>query len=477
MDSIPGVQAACSKNRTASLKKWMSVIIGLKEVDKDHHTNLFVWVTYCAQQGKPLNWDDAHTRAVLDSLKESGHGEPLAPAAASGDAPAEPPPAGTSAIGKSVAQLVKDANEEKRKTFASSQGSAHVATKYMLDLDVLDEARTIMVFGGPVQWEHSSWKMKLVNLDAYLAFHIDSATHGSWVASLRTTVQLLRDKPSLKRCGVSVDLSKFRTAPLSENFLMSEDRRCWKIFIFVANLISERHGSMACETDIYPDCLFALLHDSAEMQKRVMEQWKEDWNAFATLKRLNDPALASVLGRSPFNERVNQDFARLARQAEWQFRPGGPIQRKLLKATRCFGQENMIEVSFKESKDHQNRDGTKRSMRYWKNFEILQESGLEERFGFQTLDTSVTIPMEPNTLIREDDTWIFARATETPNHEKLRRITGQTTWHTGDAQARMKILGDMVAVRTLVKRDDLSLASDFWVNTMVPKHQVPHFRC
>ena len=191
----------------------MSVIIGLKEVDKDHHTNLFVWVTYCAQQGKPLNWDDAHTRAVLDSLKESGHGAPPAPAVASGDAPAEAPPAGTSAIGKSVAQLVKDANEEKRKTFASSQGSAHVATKYMLDLDVLDEARTIMVFGGPVQWEHSSWKMKLVNPDAYKAFHIDSATHGSWVASLRTTVQLLRDKPSLKRCGVSVDLSKFRNAP------------------------------------------------------------------------------------------------------------------------------------------------------------------------------------------------------------------------------------------------------------------------
>ena len=73
---------------------------------------------------------------------------------------------------------------------------------------------------------------------------------------------------------------------------------------------------MACETDIYPDCLFALLHDSAEMQKRVMEQWKEDWNAFATLKRLNDPVFASVLGRSPFNERVNQDFARLARRAE-----------------------------------------------------------------------------------------------------------------------------------------------------------------
>ena len=457
----------------------MSVIIGLKEVDKDHHTNLFVWVTYCAQQGKPLNWDDAHTRAVLHSLKESGHGAPPAPAAASGDAPAAAPlaEAPAVAIGKSVAQLVKDANEEKRKTFASSQGSAHVATKYMLDLDVLDEARTIMVFGGPVQWEHSSWKMKLVNPDAYLAFHIDSATHGSWVASLRTTVQLLRDKPSLKRCGVAVDLSKFRTAPPSENFLMSEDRRCWKIFIFVANLISERHGSMACETDIYPDCLFALLHDSAEVKKRVMEQWKEDWNAFATLKRLNDPALASVLARSPFNERVNQDFARLARKAEWQFRPGGPIHRKLLKATRCFGQENMIEVSFKESKDHQNRDGTQRSMRYWKSFEILQESGLEERFGFKTLDTSVTIPMEPNTLIRQDDTWIFARATETPNHEKLRRITGPTTWHTGDAQARMKIPGDMVAVRTLVKRDDLSLASDFWVNTMVPKHQVPHFRC
>ena len=104
MDSIPGVQAACSKNRTASLKKWMSVIIGLKEVDKDHHTNLFVWVTYCAQQGKPLNWDDAHTRAVLDSLKESGHGEASAPASSSSDAPAEAPPAGTSAIGKSVAQ-------------------------------------------------------------------------------------------------------------------------------------------------------------------------------------------------------------------------------------------------------------------------------------------------------------------------------------------------------------------------------------
>ena len=43
------------------------------------------------------------------------------------------------------AQEEKEANEEKRKTFASSQGSAHVATKYMLDLDVLDEARTIMV--------------------------------------------------------------------------------------------------------------------------------------------------------------------------------------------------------------------------------------------------------------------------------------------------------------------------------------------
>ena len=65
LNSIPGAQAACSKNRTASLKKWMSVTLGLNEADKALHTILFVWVTYCVQHQRPLNWDqNAHASHV-----------------------------------------------------------------------------------------------------------------------------------------------------------------------------------------------------------------------------------------------------------------------------------------------------------------------------------------------------------------------------------------------------------------------------
>ena len=62
----------------------MSVIIGLSETDTDLHTVLFVWIVYCVRNSKMLNWDKAHTRAIMEAIDEGSQASILSPSLETG---------------------------------------------------------------------------------------------------------------------------------------------------------------------------------------------------------------------------------------------------------------------------------------------------------------------------------------------------------------------------------------------------------
>ena len=67
----------------------------------------------------------------------------------------------------------------------------------------------------------------------------------------------------------------------------------------------------------YPDALFALLSPVKAVRESAMKNFQLDWGCFCTAKTLGEPSLSKQVERSPFNGRVVQDLARLARAASW----------------------------------------------------------------------------------------------------------------------------------------------------------------
>lgn len=373
----------------------------------------------------------------------------------------------------SRAEALKKARADKAAVFAASKNSAHVAAKYMMDIDLLDNARIIMSLGTPVQEEHSAAKILLTSPAEASKCHVNQATLGDWVQTLVKTVRLLSDKHCLKRCGVSLDTAAAREAKPPESELAYQKQVCEKIFSFAVNILSERCGSMFLQCQSYPDALYGLLSDREEQRKSTLKQFEEDWDAYATARRLGEPSLKKELERSPMDTRLMQDFARLARHARWDIRSAAPLISRVREAAKCFGQENLIELSFKESKDRATRDSTSRSVRNWRAYESLLNSGLEQRFGMEALDSSAVMPLSQPSALREADDFLFSRPGESPSHTVLHRITGDTTWATPNPLTKTKIPGDIFALRQLRQKNSYALGKNLFINSLVPRHQAP----
>ena len=163
--------------------------------------------------------------------------------------------------------------------FGKSANTLHVATKYMMDIDLCYSCRRLAIFGAPVQEEHSKWKEENVSPDASVRLLVDCATGGTWVESLRRTIGLLKDRVALRRSGLSVDIASARATPPSESRLAVEDAMTAQIFSFVANLLTERSGSMLQYARSYPHALCGLLQASRDGQAACLAMFYEDWKA------------------------------------------------------------------------------------------------------------------------------------------------------------------------------------------------------
>ena len=467
LDTIPLCRSAVSKGRSCSLKKWFSIILGLKEADRDWHTELFVMTVACIMNGFELDWDALHTSAIFDAMaKKALEVGPLPrPAGSSADAPLVVVP-------KSVKQQIRAAVEEKQKLFGKSANTFHVATKYMMDIDLCYSCRRLSIFGAPVQEEHSKWKEENVSPDASVRFLVDCATGGAWVESLRRTIGLLKDRVALRRSGLSVDIASARATPPSESRLAVEDAMAAQIFSFVANLLTERSGSMLQYARSYPHALCGLLQASRDGQAACLAMFCEDWKAYETARRLALPDLRKIVERSPMQSRVMEDFARMARAGGWSLDACGALLSRVKKAAMCFAQENIIETSFRGQRDAETRGNPCKSMRNWKVYERLQTSDLIRLFGMQPLEPNVDIPIGTEAKIEPSDEFLFSRRGSGPNHELLRQLCGKQDWVSTDAQGLNKHAADIEALRTLLLRDDFTLASALWQNLLIPKHQV-----
>ena len=394
----------------ASTSRWMSAVMALRCHYPHKTERLFMIGLICCFSGWDLpslgvyNALPEKFKRMHVALHRKSDGQPVAEGSSSASSSSAAPPV----LPKSAAAVKKEVAEEKAKTYKSCKNTLHVAGTYLADYDLTKSADMIMVFGTPIQKEQGYWKKVHVSPQGSMKYFLDCSKGGRWLDTCRQIVALLGNLGELAKCGLQCnDICAVRASPPEEHVMLAQDCLAAEAFDMVSWLLTERCLSMKRHEDSYPFCLSRALGGPVDLQT-CLDRLKIDWEAYSANKRSALPERLAAARASSLDTRPMQDFARLARAANYKADQATPFRQRVQQVFECWGQENVVECCMQKLRDHETRDAPGKDMSMWKQFDILIQSGIVSRFGATEASRTNQLPVPDGMQdLRRKDQWLF----------------------------------------------------------------------